>query len=334
MGTSTDETLVRKVSLLWNAVLSRLLLRERFSIRTLAGTCLIATGASLIAIFGVVPEQNHTLEELMDLFRRKGFVVYITLMSVAVVGVLAVVSSPIQDYRVASCSSYSCEQSHLVEFGLHRKNRTGTIRLPEDLQDTPELSDNASIDHRRHSIPFQVAATPRRITESNDTPSPPGTPSTLITKSAMRQRPVEGALDKPPRPAKRVRYKDPSVTDDGAEDEPYFTPIDSRSKTLLGLSFAACSGTLSGMSLLFAKCAVELLILTFASKGKQNQFKSVQSWFLLVGLGITALAQLYYLNYSLRLAGPAMICPLAFCFYNISSIFGESTTALGRLIFS
>jgi len=81
-----------QVSLLWNAVLSRLLLRESFSFRTLAGTCLIATGASLIAIFGVVPEENHTLEELMDLFRRSGFVIYITLMSVAVVAVLAIVS--------------------------------------------------------------------------------------------------------------------------------------------------------------------------------------------------------------------------------------------------
>jgi hypothetical protein len=81
-----------QVSLLWNAVLSRLLLRESFSFRTLAGTCLIATGASLIAIFGVVPEENHTLEELMSLFRRGGFVIYITLMSVAVVAVLAIVS--------------------------------------------------------------------------------------------------------------------------------------------------------------------------------------------------------------------------------------------------
>lgn len=89
------------------------------------------------------------------------------------------------------------------------------------------------------------------------------------------------------------------------------------------MSYAACSGTLSGLSLLFAKCGVELLVITFASGGKQNQFKSVQSWILLAGLGITALAQLFYLNHSLRLAGPALICPLAFCFYNISSIFGE-----------
>lgn len=101
------------------------------------------------------------------------------------------------------------------------------------------------------------------------------------------------------------------------------TPQEERTLVILGMSFAACSGTLSGMSLLFAKCAVELLILTFTSGGRDNQFKSVQSWVLLIGLGATALLQLYYLNHSLRLASPALICPLAFCFYNVSSIFGE-----------
>lgn len=100
-------------------------------------------------------------------------------------------------------------------------------------------------------------------------------------------------------------------------------PKPNKSLTFVGMSFAACSGTLSGLSLLFAKCGVELLVITFASGGKQNQFKSIQSWILLAGLGVTALAQLFYLNHSLRLAGPALICPLAFCFYNISSIFGE-----------
>ena len=212
-----------------------------------------------------------------------------------------------------------------MEFGLYRRNQTGAIRLPDDLQDTPEPSDNGSIDQRQQSIPFRDTTTPRQMRNSTEAPSPPGTPSTLVTRSAMRKRPVDGEPSKPPQPPKKVHYKDLSITDDGNGGDSERTSLDGRSKTLLGLSFAACSGTLSGMSLLFAKCAVELLILTFASKGKQNQFKSVQSWILLVGLGITALAQLYYLNYSLRLAGPAIICPLAFCFYNISSIFGESS---------
>lgn len=92
------------VSLLWNAVLSRVLLGEHFSTSTLAGTLLIALGATLIAVFGVVPEENHTLEELLTLFRRSGFVAYITLMCVSVAGVLLLVSSEI-------ARSYTCAYS-------------------------------------------------------------------------------------------------------------------------------------------------------------------------------------------------------------------------------
>lgn len=80
------------VSLLWNAVLSRILLGDFFTTSTLLGTFLIALGATLIAIFGVVPEENHNLAELLQLFKRPGFVVYITLMSVAVSAVLVIVS--------------------------------------------------------------------------------------------------------------------------------------------------------------------------------------------------------------------------------------------------
>jgi hypothetical protein len=214
-------------------------------------------------------------------------------------------------------------KSHLTEFGLLRNQRTGAIALPEDAIDTPEPSDYGSIDHRRQSIPFRPTSDSRKVLDVGASiPSPPGTPSTPVTRSALRRQPPPGEQADTPRLVKRVHYDDTSDAESARLLDMTSSWKDDRTNTLLGLSFAACSGTLSGMSLLFAKCAVELLILTFASKGKQNQFKSFQSWILLVGLGVTALAQLYYLNYSLRLAGPAVICPLAFCFYNISSIFG------------
>lgn len=56
------------------------------------GTLLIATGATLIAVFGVVSEPNHSLDELLVLFARAGFVAYFVIIGVAVFGVLVVVS--------------------------------------------------------------------------------------------------------------------------------------------------------------------------------------------------------------------------------------------------
>lgn len=105
------------------------------------------------------------------------------------------------------------------------------------------------------------------------------------------------------------------------------SPKQTRSLTLVGLAFAAASGVLSGMSLILAKAAVELLVLTldwWRTGQGENQFVRAESWILVGGLVVGALLQLVYLNYSLTFASPALICPLAFCFFNLSSIFGES----------
>ncbi|PWN46785.1 hypothetical protein IE53DRAFT_372024, partial [Violaceomyces palustris] len=98
-------------------------------------------------------------------------------------------------------------------------------------------------------------------------------------------------------------------------------------RTRLGLSvvYGGASGTLSGACLLLAKSGVELLMLTFAGS---NQFKRWQSWMLVVIMLAAALLQLWYLNKALKLADPTLVCPLAFCFYNTSSI------ALGLVYFN
>lgn len=56
------------------------------------GTLLIAGGAVLIAIFGIVPEPTHSLEDLLVLFSRPTFIAYFTLLGVAVLVCLAIVS--------------------------------------------------------------------------------------------------------------------------------------------------------------------------------------------------------------------------------------------------
>ncbi len=57
------------------------------------GTLLIAGGAVLVAIFGIVPEPTHSLEDLLVLFSRPAFVAYFTLLGLAVLVCLAIVSN-------------------------------------------------------------------------------------------------------------------------------------------------------------------------------------------------------------------------------------------------
>ena len=68
------------VSLLWNAFFARLILGDVFSPWMLLSTLCIAGGAVLIAVFGIVPEPNHSLEDLLELFSRPAFVVYFSLL--------------------------------------------------------------------------------------------------------------------------------------------------------------------------------------------------------------------------------------------------------------
>ncbi|KAJ7492624.1 hypothetical protein FB451DRAFT_1219053 [Mycena latifolia] len=90
-----------------------------------------------------------------------------------------------------------------------------------------------------------------------------------------------------------------------------------RTRLVLAISYASFSGIISGMCLLFAKSGVELLLLTLRG---QNQFWRWQAWVLLLGLIVFALLQLWYLHKALILADPTLVCPSAFCFYNLSSI--------------
>ena len=80
------------VSLLWNAFFARLLLGDVFSAWMVLGTILIAGGAVLIAVFGIVPEPTHSLEDLLVLFNRPAFVVYFSLLGFFVAVALVIVS--------------------------------------------------------------------------------------------------------------------------------------------------------------------------------------------------------------------------------------------------
>jgi len=87
------------VSLLWNAFFARLLLGDVFSAWMILGTILVAGGAVLIAVFGIVPEPTHSLEDLLVLFNRPAFIVYFSLLGFFLAVALVTVSGLILDLR-------------------------------------------------------------------------------------------------------------------------------------------------------------------------------------------------------------------------------------------
>lgn len=248
------------VSLLWNSVLANVLLGEGFTSAMLLGTVFIATGAAVIAIFGVVPDGNHSLDELLLLWARGPFIAFFTCVCLAIVVVLAA--------------------AHTTVWRVKRRR----IHLDD-------LPSNYASPHIEATIPFQPVYS-----------SPRGSISSIDDNGIGRNG---NGIDKP--------------TPSGELERP-----EDRTLMYCGLAFAAVSGTLSGLCLVIAKSAVELVIATidYWSTGRgQNEFTRIQSWFIVAALVAVAVFQVFYLNFSLTFASPALICPLAFCFYNLVSIF-------------
>ncbi|KAF7310910.1 hypothetical protein HMN09_00634200 [Mycena chlorophos] len=252
------------ISLLWNALFARLLLGDVLSPWMVLGTFLIAGGAILIAVFGIVPEQTRSLEDLLELFRRPAFIAYFSVLGFVVIVCLVI--------------------THLAEYSLSRRvsrANLGSLSPPQS-----------------HSAPsVQIPANPSTLTTSV---------TTTVSEAVTTER--TPLLDRK------------SNASTGSLRTPLDTPemrSIHRGRVILAISYASFSGILSGMCLLFAKSGVELLLLTI---GGDNQFWRWQAWVLLLGLVAFALLQLWYLHKALIFADPTLVCPSAFCFYNLSSI--------------
>ncbi|SPO35870.1 uncharacterized protein PSFLO_01341 [Pseudozyma flocculosa] len=319
------------VSLLYNALLARYLLNDFLSAYMIVGTALIATGAVLIGYFGVVPSTAHDLDELLELYGRPTFVAFATIFLFLFIGVLAV--SHLAEWqlnarlaRTTSPPAKSKSRRHLSRSRLRRR------------WSAPSLAPVAEVSESSSGIATPVLAVAdemarRSVILSGADIKPP--PSSL---AQSRQRDY-GALGHGSAAAgskgngngsgsakKRGRRSSVEVPRlEAREDrEPLDPESVKKTKLMLAVAYGGASGTMSGACLLLAKSGVELLMLSFSG---HNQFVRWQSWMLIAVLLGAALLQLWYLNKALKLVDPTLVCPLAFCFYNTSSI------ALGLVYF-
>ena len=89
-----------------------MLLGDAFSIWMVLGTLFIAGGAVLIAVFGIVPEPTHSLEDLLVLFSRPAFVAYFSLLGVLTVVCLALV-----------CLTFTAKRDYILTYIVDSHHR-------------------------------------------------------------------------------------------------------------------------------------------------------------------------------------------------------------------
>ncbi|KAF9981132.1 hypothetical protein BGZ75_007615, partial [Mortierella antarctica] len=224
-------------------------------------TFLILLGAITIGLFGVVPEPSHSLEDLIQLYKRPTFIVYFSLIELTVASLLVGNRIVEQVLRQNAKAALSASTSATVA-GAGAGAGGATIASHHRVASTASSSLNhLNLNNRIQSHRYNKLLGGRRFGKMSPT----------------------------------------------------------KIKTLLGVSYGCVSGMLSSQALLFAKSAIELLMLTII-QGK-NQFESPLSWFLVIALITAALLQLYYLNKGLRLCDTVLLVPLSFCAYNVSCLF-------------
>jgi len=271
------------VSLLYNALLARVMLDAIFSWHMLTGTCLIALGAIMVGYFGAVPHAPLTLAELMELYKRPSFVAIALVYTLVLAAVLT----------MAHFTEYQLTWQPLLTLRRRRRTRFGLRRYfpVPSLATVAEVSENSS-----------GVATP--------THKHPDSEERLLPDDIQHVKRMHGTLP-----------QNPHIPDYGAVTSPsssLFHMPNARSTVLaLAVAYSSASGMLSGACLVMAKSGVDLLILSLQGR---NQFSSWFSWCLIMVLSAATMLQLWYLHKGLKLADPMLIAPLAFCFYNVSSI--------------
>lgn len=78
--------------LVYNAILATLLLGEPFTYLSMAGTLLVAVGATLIAVFGAITEPTHSLAQLLHLFESPKFLGWMSFQIVLALSIVVGVS--------------------------------------------------------------------------------------------------------------------------------------------------------------------------------------------------------------------------------------------------
>ncbi|KAL5363264.1 hypothetical protein BJX96DRAFT_177917 [Aspergillus floccosus] len=75
--------------LVFNTIFATLILGEPFTRYSLIGTVLVCIGAVLIAVFGAIGEPAHTLDQLLELLKRRNFILWMVATAIIVVVIYA-----------------------------------------------------------------------------------------------------------------------------------------------------------------------------------------------------------------------------------------------------
>ncbi|KAI8090144.1 magnesium transporter [Gilbertella persicaria] len=76
---------ISAMGLVLNAVAAKIVLGDPFRRNTVFGTLLIVMGALLVGLFGIIPEPDHDIDDLIRLYKKPGFIVYFSILECVII---------------------------------------------------------------------------------------------------------------------------------------------------------------------------------------------------------------------------------------------------------
>ncbi|KAJ1560014.1 hypothetical protein HK405_008545 [Cladochytrium tenue] len=342
--------------LVFNVAWSRALLGARTAPAHIAATLLIMAGGAAVSVLGYTDlGQRQSIDELVRLWSRPVFIIYFSLVGALVAAGLAcaailerraTVFSPPGAAGVPSSHPLATDPTKPLNPPPRRSRRTSgpTAVLvsssssasssslaseplfhplrPSD-ESTPLLASAGS----PHQQQLAAATTsPRRHRPPSWLPSTATAPSSSAQTSASHSVTIDktspaaastgtcttAASQSPPQ-------SPPSPSFGAAIDASSASAAATARLAVAGRVYAAVGGAAASFTLLLAKSAIELLLVS-ASERSGSQFRHPLAVLVLVLLVVTLVLQMFGLNKAVALASPLEAVPLFFTLFTVLSI--------------
>ncbi|KAJ3362786.1 hypothetical protein GGF32_005589 [Allomyces javanicus] len=271
------------VSLVANAVAAPVINKEPFGKLDALAIVLISTGTVVIVAFASHDEAEYTLCALMLFYRRPSVIAYLTVNVAVIVGLWVFI-------RIMDAHLARIEHARVLTASLprHASMTPAAASGTDSDRDTPTTNTSKTL-HRQSTA---SAAAPAFRSSSSSTIS-----------SAASTRPLArtalGSTAATPRWLARVG------------------PTSVAARYLLPLAYAALGGMLGGLTVLLAKSAAELIVTT--AQG-ENQFRFVATYLILVGIAVTGVGQVVYINAGLQRYDALVQVPAFYVVYTLCGI--------------
>ncbi|KAJ2260165.1 hypothetical protein GGI01_003174 [Coemansia sp. RSA 376] len=274
------------VGLVANAVFAKYILASSFARTDILGTLLVSVGSFCVAVFGAIDEPLLSLSELLLLYRRPAYVLFFALYSALLLTLVATELYWRRRYVRLSVMSSDTPRVALRQVSqLWMLGSRGTFA-----EQDPLLSASSSESSSGYSSVTELSPEPVSCIQTN-------IPAEAV--DCMYRRHFSEAND---------ALLSNEVKTNRAEQV---------ARYISGLLSAVLSGLLCSQTLLLAKSGIGLLLLTLQG---DMQIRDPLALAIALGLVITALSNLYYIQRALRLCSTLTVVPLSYCSSSLSAL--------------